>query len=109
VYTKGWITKTRVRAIDLAKKIEKLGFRRINYTDISRDGMLEGPNIDSLKELISATSLDVVASGGISNIDDIKRLQALKETHLVGVIIGKALYENKIDLGEAIKICSQKE
>lgn len=108
VYTKGWMFKTKVKAVTLAKKIERSGVRTINYTDISRDGMLESPDIDALKELIGYTSLDVVASGGISSIADIERLLALKEPRLIGVIIGKALYENRIDLGEAIKICSQK-
>lgn len=109
IHTKGWVLKTRVKAIDLAKKIEGAGIGTINYTDILRDGMLEGPNIVSLKELIAATGLSIVASGGISKIDDIKRLQALKEPRLTGVIIGKALYENRIDLGEAVKVCLQNE
>ncbi len=108
VHTKGWQDKTTVKAIDLAKEIECSGIKRINYTDISRDGMLEGPNIDSLRELLKATSLDVIAAGGISNIDDLKQLKLLEGDGLRGVIIGKALYENKIDLGEAIEVCSQK-
>ena len=69
--------------------------------------MLEGPNIRSLKELLKSTHLDVVASGGISSIEDVKKLQALEKDGLMGMIIGKALYEDKIDLAEAIKICSQ--
>jgi len=108
VRTKGWLFKTKTSAVDLAQKIEKSGIGRINYTDISKDGMLGGPNIDSLKEILDKTYLDVVASGGISTIDDVKRLRQFEDEGLVGIIIGKALYENKIDLGEAIKICSQR-
>lgn len=108
VHTKGWQVKTVVKAIDLAKEIESSGIKTVNYTDISRDGMLEGPNIDSLRELLKATSLNVVAAGGISNIDDLKKLRSLECDGLKGVIIGKAFYENKIDLKEAIEVCSQK-
>ncbi len=107
VYAKGWVLKTRVTAIDLAKKIESLRIKRINYTDISKDGTLEGPNIRSLQNLLKSTKIDVVASGGISTIDDIKNLKKLEKDGLVGVIIGKALYENTIDLKEAIKICEE--
>lgn len=109
VYSKGWIHKTKTSAIDLAKEAEKIGITTIIYTDITRDGMLQGPNIRSLKELLSATHLDVIASGGISSIKDVKDLQALEKDGLRGMIIGKALYENKIDLAEAIKVCSQNE
>ncbi len=109
VRTKGWVFATKIKAIDLANKVEKLGIKRINYTDISKDGTLEGPNIKSLKELIKATKLDIVASGGISTIEDVKNLKPLEKDGLIGIIIGKALYENTIDLKEAIKVCSQKE
>ena len=108
VRTKGWLFKTNIKATDLVKMVEEAGIRTVNYTDISRDGMLEGPNIDSLRLVLRAAKLDVVASGGVSRIDDVKRLKALEKEGLKGIIIGKALYEKKIDLGEAIKICSQK-
>lgn len=109
VHTKGWAFVTKVKAIDLAKKVEEIGIKRINYTDISKDGTLEGPNIKSLRELLKATNVEVVASGGVSTIDDVKALRALEKDGLIGIIIGKALYENTIDLKEAMKICSQKE
>ncbi len=108
VHTKGWALKTNMKAINLAKRIEKIGIKTINYTDISRDGTLKGPNIDSLRELLQSTNIDVIAAGGISTIDDLKKLKALEEDGLKGVIIGKAIYENRIDLKEAIQICSQK-
>ncbi|MBI5143898.1 MAG: 1-(5-phosphoribosyl)-5-[(5-phosphoribosylamino)methylideneamino]imidazole-4-carboxamide isomerase [Candidatus Omnitrophica bacterium] len=109
VHTKGWAFVTKVKAIDLAKKVEGLGIKRINYTDISKDGTLQGPNIKSLKELLKATHIEIVASGGISTIEDVRGLKALEKNGLAGVIIGKALYENTIDLKEALKVCSQKE
>jgi len=112
VYTKGWVNKTRMPATDLAKETAGFGIKTINYTDISRDGMLEGPNLKSLKEIIKLTKLfkvSIIAAGGVSSMDDVKKLKALESAGLDGMIIGKALYEKRIDLGEAIKICSQKE
>lgn len=109
VHSKGWLFNTNIKAINLAKIIEAAGIKTINYTDISKDGTLEGPNIQSLKELLKATGLEVIASGGIANIEDIKRLKLLEKDGLKGIIIGKALYENTIDLKEVIKVCSQKE
>ena len=109
VYTKGWIAKTKTKAADLAKKMQDIGVKTINYTDISRDGMLKGPNVGSLKNILGAVNIDVIASGGVSTLEDVKTLKALEPDGLKGMIIGKALYEGKIDLGEAIKICSQKE
>ncbi|MDD5421899.1 MAG: 1-(5-phosphoribosyl)-5-[(5-phosphoribosylamino)methylideneamino]imidazole-4-carboxamide isomerase [Candidatus Omnitrophota bacterium] len=108
VHTNGWVIKTGTKVSDLVKRIERSGIRRINYTDISKDGMLEGPNIKELKELIRSTRLDVVAAGGVSTIEDVKALKALEKDGLKGMIIGKALYEGKIDLAEAVKICLQK-
>ena len=105
VYTKGWVFNTKIRAIDLAVSMEKSGVKRINYTDISRDGMLEGPNLKSLEELLDSVGMHVVASGGISTFEDLQHLKALEQKGLTGVIIGKALYEGTIDLGEAVNIC----
>ena len=109
VHTKGWVEKTNVTAADLVMEVAKFGITTVNYTDISKDGMLEGPNITSLKGLLSIARLDIIASGGITTIEDVKKLKALEKEGLKGMIIGKALYEGKIDLGEAIKICSQNE
>ena len=109
VYTKGWLLRTRTKAVDLVKIIAGIGVKTINYTDISRDGMLEGPNIASLKAIFSAADIGVVVAGGVSNIEDVKKLRVLEPEGLKGIIIGKALYEKTIDLREAIKVCSQKE
>lgn len=105
VVTEGWVHKTKATALELARKVESLGVRTIIYTDVSKDGMLGGPNIGSLKELVSATKMDVVLAGGISSVDDIRRLKGLGLGNLAGVIIGKALYEGRVDLGEAIAAC----
>lgn len=109
VLTKGWLFKTQMKAVDLAEKISVLGIKTINYTDISRDGMLKGPNVDSLKKILKVKGVDIIASGGVSTIEDVKQLKALESSGLKGMIIGKALYEKTIDLKEAIRVCSQKE
>lgn len=109
VHAKGWVEKTGITAKELIKEVAGLGMATVNYTDISKDGMLEGPNLNSLKELLNTAKIDIVAAGGITTIDDVKRLKALEKDGLKGMIIGKALYEGKIDLAEAMKICSQKE
>ena len=107
VCTKGWVVTTKANAVDLARQVESAGVSTINYTDISKDGMLAGPNIDSVIELLEATRLDVVLAGGISGINDIRRLKTIPGRGLTGVIIGKALYEGRVDLKEAIEICAK--
>lgn len=104
VRTKGWVAETNVKAVDLARTVAAAGVRTINYTDISRDGMLEGPNLASLRELLAAVDIDIVAAGGVSAIEDVARLKALEPEGLAGMIIGKALYEGRIELAEAVKI-----
>lgn len=106
VRTKGWVAETNMKAVDLARTVEAAGVRTINYTDISRDGMLEGPNMASLGEMLEAVDIDVVAAGGVSAIDDVRRLRALEPKGLAGLIVGKALYEGQIDLAEAVAICA---
>ena len=98
-----------LKATELVKEVADFGITAVNYTDISKDGMLEGPNLDSLKEILKLSKLDIVAAGGVSIIEDVKKLKALAKDGLKGMIIGKALYEKRIDLAEAIEICSQKE
>lgn len=109
VLTKGWLFKTKTSAMDLAKSMAHLGIKTINYTDISRDGTLAGPNIYDLKSMLKVPGVDIIASGGVSTIDDVKLLKHLESEGLKGMIIGKALYEKTIDLKEAIQLCSQKE
>lgn len=105
VATRGWKFISEVDSISLCKELEKMGVQNIIYTDISRDGMLTGPNFDIYKEILKNTKVNLIASGGISSLEDIK---ILKEIGVYGAIIGKALYERKVDLKEVIK-CSQKE
>jgi phosphoribosylformimino-5-aminoimidazole carboxamide ribotide isomerase len=102
VAVKGWVEVTSVKAKELALKMEEYGAWGIIYTDISRDGMLTGPNIEAIREMVEAVNIPVIASGGVSSIDDIKRLKEIKG--LWGVITGKALYTGAIDLKETIEI-----
>ena len=104
VAIEGWTKTTRVRAVDLAKQFEDCGVSAINFTDIHRDGMQTGPNIEETRRLAEAISIPVVASGGVSTIDDIKNLMPLKPFGVVGVITGKALYAGSLNLKEAIEI-----
>jgi phosphoribosylformimino-5-aminoimidazole carboxamide ribotide isomerase len=106
IYTQGWGTDSGYALEGIIKEFEGIGLKRIIYTDIARDGMLEGPNIASIKDILKNTNLEIIASGGISGIEDIKKIKALNSDKLVGVIIGKALYEGKIDLAEAIRVGS---
>ncbi len=102
VAVKGWVEVTEVKAIELALRMQDYGVWGIIYTDISRDGMMTGPNIPAIREMVETVHIPVIASGGVSSIDDIKRLKEIKG--LYGVITGKALYSGAIDLKEAIKL-----
>ncbi|HOD12217.1 MAG TPA: 1-(5-phosphoribosyl)-5-[(5-phosphoribosylamino)methylideneamino]imidazole-4-carboxamide isomerase [Candidatus Omnitrophota bacterium] len=109
VAIKGWTTVSHVSALSIIPELERLGLRTLIYTDIATDGMLQGPNLKSLAEILASTSVNVIASGGISQIDDIKQLAYVNAKNLYGVIIGKALYEQTINLSDAIQLCSKKE
>ena len=104
VAIEGWTKTTQVKAVDLAKQFEDCGVSAINFTDIHRDGMQTGPNIEETRRLAQAISIPVVASGGVSSIDDIKKLIPLKSVGVIGVITGKALYTGTLKLKEAIEI-----
>lgn len=96
----GWEVTSNIAAVQLACTMQLLGAKTIIYTDISKDGMLAGPNLNAMKEMVESTSMNVIASGGISSIDDVINL---KKTGVAGAIIGKALYTGAIELDEAIK------
>jgi phosphoribosylformimino-5-aminoimidazole carboxamide ribotide isomerase len=98
----GWTRTTQVRAVDLAKQFESCGVAVIIFTDIHRDGTKAGPNIDATRELAEAISLPVIASGGVSNLSDIQNLLPLEDAGVIGVITGRALYDGKLKLAEAI-------
>ena len=102
VATQGWEKLSDIDSVDLCKELEQIGVKTIVYTDISKDGMLKGPNFDIYKELSQKTSLDIIASGGVTSIDDVKRLL---DMNMYGAIIGKALYDNRIDLKEVLDLC----
>ena len=103
VMTHGWETATEMWAVDLARSLAALGIKRIIYTDIARDGMLTGPNIEQTVEIAQAAGVSVTASGGISSLEDLKRLRDANEPLVDSVIIGKALYEGKFSLAEALE------
>ncbi len=102
VAIEGWTETTGIKAIDLARKFEAFGVAAINFTDIYRDGMQTGPNIEETGRLAHCVSIPVVASGGVSTIEDIKNLLPLENKGVCGIITGKALYDGTLDLKEAI-------
>ncbi len=102
VATKGWVEVTQIKAKELALMMQGYGAAGIIYTDISKDGMLSGPNIEATREMVESLNIPVIASGGISSIDDIKRLSKIKG--LWGAITGKAIYSGALNLREAIKV-----
>lgn len=106
VMTRGWETTTSINAIDLARTAAACGVERIVYTDIARDGALSGPNIEQTLGVVRAANVRVTASGGVSTLDDIKRLRDADDSRLDSVIVGKALYEGKFKLEEAIHVAS---
>ena len=103
VMSRGWETSTPVMAVDLARSVAECGVERIIYTDIARDGTLGGPNIEQTLAVARAANVRVTASGGISSLDDLKRLLDAGEPLLDSVIVGKALYEGKFKLEEALR------
>ncbi|MDP2927875.1 MAG: 1-(5-phosphoribosyl)-5-[(5-phosphoribosylamino)methylideneamino]imidazole-4-carboxamide isomerase [Candidatus Omnitrophota bacterium] len=104
VLTQGWNCGVAKTTLVFAKELKTIGFKQLIYTDISKDGTLAGPNISGIKELLGETQLNVIASGGVCSLKDLTRLNKLQKQGLSGVIIGKALYEGKFTLVEALKV-----
>ena len=104
VAVQGWAEVTGVKAVDLAKKFEGYGVAAIIYTDISRDGMMQGPNIAATRELAEAITIPVIASGGVSSLKDIENLMSIEASGISGVITGKAIYTGAIRLAEAVAL-----
>lgn len=102
VATDGWVNVTGVKAADLAGTVKAVGVRTIIYTDIAKDGMMAGPNFTEMG-VMGATGAGIIASGGVSSLDDIRRLQSIPG--VTGAILGKALYTGAIDLKEALALC----
>ncbi|NBK97933.1 MAG: 1-(5-phosphoribosyl)-5-[(5-phosphoribosylamino)methylideneamino]imidazole-4-carboxamide isomerase [Erysipelotrichia bacterium] len=102
VYGRGWLEASHLHYLDFAKTLENKGVQTIIVTDITKDGTLSGPNVEMLKQLKESVSMDIVASGGIKDIEDI---QALKQLGLYAAITGKAMYHKTLDLKSAISLC----
>jgi len=99
----GWKKQTDISAIDFIKEIENFGISRIIYTDINKDGTKKGPNIKDTLELSSKVKIPFVISGGISSIDDIKKIKSLNNSNIEGVIVGKSIYDGDIKISELAK------
>ncbi|MEN8245661.1 MAG: 1-(5-phosphoribosyl)-5-[(5-phosphoribosylamino)methylideneamino]imidazole-4-carboxamide isomerase [Thermodesulfobacteriota bacterium] len=104
VAIEGWTEDTSTRAVDLARRFEDSGVAAINFTDIHRDGMQTGPNIEETRKLAESISIPVVASGGVARLEDIENLMPLEPSGVSGVITGKALYSGSLDLKAAIAL-----
>lgn len=104
VAVEGWAETSDIQATDLAKQFEDAGVAAIIYTDISRDGMMQGANVESTAALARSTSIPIIASGGVSSLDDIRALMHHEDDGIEGAIIGRALYDGAIDLGAAMTL-----
>ncbi len=104
VATHGWQQRSQMSAIHFSKILAEHGVKRVVYTDTARDGMLGGPNLIGLRDLAEVSSLELVLSGGIGLLDDFRRLKKLDLPNVVGVIVGRALYEKAFTLGDALAV-----
>ena len=100
VATRGWVETSTLTAVELALRMRDLGVTTVIYTDVSRDGMMQGPNVDATRRLIEATGMDVIGSGGVSCLDDLRHL---RDAGCAGAILGRAMYEGAFTVEEAIK------
>lgn len=103
VAVKGWTESSEVKTIELAKRIEGWGIKEVIYTDIHKDGTMQGPDLEGIEEIINGTGLQVIVSGGISSLDDLHSLKPFGN-RVKGVIIGKALYSNQLTLPDAMAV-----
>jgi phosphoribosylformimino-5-aminoimidazole carboxamide ribotide isomerase len=105
VATDGWAEVSEVMATDLARRFANDGVDSIVYTDIARDGMMQGVNVEATAALAKACGIPVIASGGVTNMDDLKRLGAVADQGILGAITGRAIYEGTLDVAEAQAYC----
>ena len=103
VVTHGWQQVESLKAISFAQELSRLGVERVIYTDTSKDGMLKGPNLTEIRTLAKNTEIKVIASGGISSLEDLLQLKKIESLGVEGVVIGKALYEKRFSLGKALR------
>ncbi len=108
VAVKGWTSVSETTAIDLLKDLSEFSLGAVIYTDIARDGMLEGPNLPALREIVASSPFPVIASGGISRIDDLRAVRSLGP-QVVGAIVGKALYDGKLDYMTAVAALGEQQ
>ena len=104
VAVEGWAATSELSALEIAKRFEDVGVAAIIYTDVTRDGMLQGLNLDATIALAEATSIPVIASGGLASLDDIRALQQPRAKKLEGAIAGRALYDGRLDAAEALEL-----
>jgi phosphoribosylformimino-5-aminoimidazole carboxamide ribotide isomerase len=105
VMTDGWKTpQSTLDAVNFALRLKAIGFEQIIYTDTLKDGTLTGPNLDGIRNLLKHSGMQIIASGGISSLEDIRNLKEIEKDGLAGVIVGKALYEKRFTLKEALEI-----
>jgi phosphoribosylformimino-5-aminoimidazole carboxamide ribotide isomerase len=102
VKTRGWREQSDVTAADLVRRLEEVGVREILYTDISRDGMMQSVNLEGIRDLAENSSLQIIASGGVTTLDDLRDLLTLEPLGVTGVIAGRALYEGRFTVAEAL-------
>jgi phosphoribosylformimino-5-aminoimidazole carboxamide ribotide isomerase len=107
VATRGWLETSAVRAEELAEELAEKGARTFIFTDISRDGMMKGPNVEAAVRLAEASGQSVIASGGVSSYDDLRALAACAGRGIAGAIVGKALYTGSIELDKALKVVAE--
>lgn len=107
VATDGWAEVSTVKAVDLAKQFASDGVSSIVYTDIARDGMMQGVNVDATVALAEACGIPVIASGGVTNMDDIRALKAVSARGILGAITGRAIYEGTLDIADAQQFCDR--
>jgi phosphoribosylformimino-5-aminoimidazole carboxamide ribotide isomerase len=103
VAVEGWTEMSNITAEELARRCQDAGVAAIIHTDIERDGVMQGPNVAATASLAKHVSVPVIASGGVSSLDDLLALKAQEKPGIAGAIVGRALYDGRIDLGEAIK------
>ncbi|MGI8315552.1 1-(5-phosphoribosyl)-5-[(5-phosphoribosylamino)methylideneamino]imidazole-4-carboxamide isomerase [Halobacillus mangrovi] len=104
VSTAGWLEKSEIQAIDLGRELAEAGAKTFIYTDIAKDGMLSGPNVKEIVRLGEVTGVNVIASGGIQGLEDLYKLKEYKDQHVIGSIVGKALYSKRFTLSEALEV-----
>lgn len=104
VVSRGWDTQTELTPVELAVKVLQLGVQTLICTDVSRDGMMQGPNVLLLSEILDAGAKRVIASGGISSLEDLRKIKELESRGVIGAIVGKAIYEGAIDVKAALAL-----